>query len=125
MIDWSRGKGHAKAALQKWFAAIPNPPARPVTQRRRGTFQLLKDAFAQLSAWRAKRAGLTHGEYRALLDKGGLKLDGKEGSSGFVRKYSDASAFHYSANGGAKNLASAKAALLGNDGSWFNNHLPL
>ncbi len=101
-IDWRRGKPHAKAALLKWFAAIPKPPIRKVTQRGTAGMKPLADAFAQLSAWRAQRAGLSQGDYNAMLAAKGFKPAGK--NRGFVRTYSDPSAFRNAAKRGAARI---------------------
>ena len=111
VIEWINGKGHAKAELLKWFDAIANLPPLPEAKRTRPLFQLVKDAFAQLSAWRARRAGLSDDEYRTLVAKAGIKVKDKKTPTGFVRPYRDPSAFRTAANGGQKSIAEMNAHI--------------
>jgi len=96
-IEWGAGRPRAKRELLKWFAAISAPEVAQKTQRRRGSRLLIEDALAQLSAWRARRAGLTHDDYNALLQAAGIRTTSKLGFRGFVRPYAEATPFRNAA----------------------------
>lgn len=108
VIEWDvKGIDGIKQDLLKWLGAIKSPSLKKAKGRAHDL--IAEDELAQLSAWRARRAGLLDvSEYNALMEAAGVHP--KE-LRGFVRQYNDPSAYRTAGERAGKRIAKLRTPL--------------
>lgn len=95
-INWRLGVDAVEAALLKWVRSIR--PAHVPSRRARPKRKVIEDRLAQLSAWRARRAGVGHGAFLRMVK------DARAKPGSYLREYADPSAFRNAANAAQREI---------------------